>query len=141
MLKVHKALIAQLDRFQVGRVSTNTKVIQDEIAADTLLVHLHGNTIAAVRRPCATDDATIFDIFDAGHRSKVTKARLNALLEHFAPNYKIISAYGHWWMTNIDPDPTQFRGPGYIWNGGATFKRGRQLHGGATFKRSRQLHA
>ena len=121
MRKVEQNLIASLDLWRVGKISANTAIVKDEVNANVYLVQLHGNTIAALSRPCTSDDATIVELFDAGWRTRTTASRLNALLRHYAPGNAVIQRRHEWYVRTAT-------GPEHEWSGTATFKRGQLLH-------------
>jgi hypothetical protein len=119
MKKVNQDLLQKLSERKTGRVSDNTCIIADECNAGTLLVQLHGNTIAAV----SMSRTGRTELFDAGWQSGTTKDRLNALLTRYAPGWGIIQKDWKWgivWCGDWRKD----------WKGSATFADGSLAYDG-----------
>lgn len=122
MRKVHTDLIAKLEAHQTGRVSANTRIVEDECNAGTLLVQLHGNTIAALH----AGPGNHVELFDAGWTSNTTKDRLNTILDRFAPGYGI-SQKGFAWRLLCGLGQNSFPVITHTWGGSAAFKRGQWM--------------
>jgi hypothetical protein len=77
----------------------NTKVVYEEGVS---LVYLYNNLIAMV-------GDTWLELFDAGHQTKTTKSRLNAILEKHGNGERIYQKDYQWFLSTTDGD-VEFNG-------------------------------
>lgn len=92
-----------------GRASANTAVKAHPLQFQRLAVTLFGNTIATYA-PFASADGWDLLISDAGWRTRTTASRLNALLDDFAPGYRIIQRAHDWYLVRPDGRKTPWLG-------------------------------
>jgi hypothetical protein len=72
---------------------SNTEVDYNE-GSNRVCIYLHGNHIANVWYE--QDTVTLLYLTDAGWETRTTKSRLNAILDEFAPGYRIFQ-HNHRW--------------------------------------------
>lgn len=98
MRKVESLMLSFLRQGITGKAGSNTEVVPHRYSSLPYLhVKLHGHVICTLSTVSGT-----FIIADAGWRTPTTKSRLNAILQEFAPRYRIVQRDYEWLLYEGD---------------------------------------